>query len=78
MDALAHFFSHVAAHRFDLIRQKSAAITGARPTGWVAPASDDDGEQPTPARLRKSGMHSDGCMVETYAQMARHMQGPGS
>jgi hypothetical protein len=23
-------------------------------------------------------MHPDGCMVETYDQMARHMQGPGS
>jgi hypothetical protein len=43
-----------SALRPDLIRQKSGAITGARPTGRVAPASDDDGEQPTPARLRKS------------------------
>ena len=45
----------------DLIRQKWGAITGARPTGRVAPSSDDDGEQPTPARLHKS-RHAPGRM----------------
>jgi hypothetical protein len=40
-------------HLVDLIRQKSGAITGARPTGRLGAARDDDGEQSTSARLRR-------------------------
>jgi hypothetical protein len=40
--------------RASLIRQKSGAITGARPTGRLGATKDDDGEESMSARLSKS------------------------
>jgi hypothetical protein len=64
-----------------LIRQKSGAITGARPTGRVGTAKDDDGEQPTPARLRKSRRapgrkHGRHLRIRSFGQCQRHIAGP--
>jgi hypothetical protein len=71
--------------RASLIRQKSRAITGARPIGRLGATKDDDGEQSMSAGLRKSRhapgrMHGRDLPIRRWAQTnaaSLHAAGPG-